>query len=221
MPQSSIYLLYFIQWAWCLQDIKLLSPQFLTTVKMTIENVSWLCTLINDKQREAFTDKELFPHTIKTLALLREETTEIVPECRTHNDTVANLHNSHTLFHDSLLSGNKIDSLDEVIYEITEIFDNLEEWLTQCYSPSVNDEFFTATTKFLDTESYIHAEFNDLYQNVTIIKERYTDMFVANGCDFDCLKAEYRILVSQLTKFLSKSSPDNCWPQLFKLKVLQ
>ena len=59
---------------------------------MTIDNVSQLCTLINDKQHDTFTDEELLPHTIKTLALLQEETAEIVPECRTHNDTVANPH---------------------------------------------------------------------------------------------------------------------------------
>ena len=41
----------------------------------------------------------------------------------------------------------------------------------------VNDEFFTSTAKVLDTESYIHTEFDDLYQNVTVINERYADMF--------------------------------------------
>ena len=44
-------------------------------------------------------------------------------------------------------------------------------------------------------------------------------MFIANGCDFDCLKAEFRILISHATKFLSKSSSAKCWPQLFKLKA--
>ena len=83
----------------------------------------------------------------------------------------------------------------------------------------VNDEFFTSAAKVLDTESYIHTEFDDLYQNVTVINERYADMFTANGCDFDCLKAEFRILASHVTKFLSKSSPAKCWPQLFKLKA--
>ena len=109
---------------------------------MTIDNVSQLCTLINDKQHDTFTDEELLPHTIKTLALLQEETAEIVPECRTHNDTVANPHNSHTLFHDYLLSGNKM------------ILDNLEESLTQCYNLILNDEFLTTTAKFLDRVIY-------------------------------------------------------------------
>lgn len=109
-----------------LQDVNLLSPQFLTTIK----NVNQLCTLINNKKRNAFTDKELFPRTIKILASLKK-TTKILPERRTRNDTATNANTSYTLFHYYLLSDNIDDSLDGVIYEVTEILDNLKGSLTQ------------------------------------------------------------------------------------------
>ena len=123
------------------------------------------------------------------------------------------------MFHDYLLSGNIDESLDAVIYEVTEILDNLEASFRKRYAPMVNDDFFTATAKFLDTESYIHVEFDDLYENVNVITKRFGELFTANGCDLDRLKGEFRILVSHVNKFLSKSSPNRCWPQLFKLKV--
>ena len=112
------------------------------------------------------------------------------------------------MFHDYLLSGNIDESLDAVIYEVTEILDNLEASFRKRYAPMVNDDFFTATAKFLDTESYIHVEFDDLYENVNVITKRFGELFTANGCDLDRLKGEFRILVSHVNKFLSKSSPN-------------
>ena len=67
--------------------------------------------------------------------------------------------------------GNIDDSLEEVISKLTEIPDKLAESLTTHYAPIVRDEFFNATAKFLETESYSYTEFNELFQNVVIIKD--------------------------------------------------
>ena len=200
-----------------LQDT-MLSPQFLTTSTMTVDNVSCMCILLNDEGCDALKDKELFPCTVRILASLEEQNAEIVPERLTRSDTAANPQNSHSLFHDYLLSGSIDDSLNNIIGELTEILGKLKESLSQRFMPFVQNEFFIATAKFLNTESYIHTEFEELFENVVIIKERYNDLQSANGCDLTQLKGEFRILNTHVNKFLFKCLPVRCWPQLFKLK---
>lgn len=203
-----------------LQDTTLLSPQFLTTCQMTVDNVNRMHTLLNDEGGECdiLKDEELFPRTVKIFASLEEENAEIVPERRTRKEAAANRRKSHSLFHGYLMSGNIDDSLKEVINKLTEILDQLAESLIQRYGPIVQDEFFTATAKFLETDSYSHTEFEELFENVVIIKDRYNSLLSANGCDLNRLKAEFRMLYTHVNKFLSKCSPDQCWLQLFKLK---
>ena len=187
---------------------------------MTVDNVNRMRSLLHDERRECdvLKDEELFPRTVKIIASLEEENAEIVPERRTRRDAAANPGNSHSLFHDYLMSGNIDDSLEEVISKLTEILDKLAESLTTRYAPIVQDEFFNATAKFLETESYSYTEFEELFENVVIIKDRYNSLLSANGCDLNQLKAEFRIIYTHVNKFLSKCSSAQCWPQLFKLK---
>ena len=112
----------------------------------------------------------------------------------------------------------KSSSTNNVISELTKILGKPKESLSQCYVPFVQNEFFIATAKFLNTESYIHTEFEELFENVVIIKEQYNNLLSANGCDLTRLKGKFRILYTHVNKFLSKCLPARCWPQLFKLK---
>ena len=73
-----------------LQDTLLLSPTFITTCKITMHNVKRMKNLIEEKQREAFHDSELFHHTHLVLNQLTEEGQEIVPQCQTCSDTAEN-----------------------------------------------------------------------------------------------------------------------------------
>ena len=74
-----------------LQDTSLLSPTFITTCEITMQNVKRMKNLIEEKQREAFHDSELFHHTHFVLNHLTEEGQEIVPQCQTCSDTAENL----------------------------------------------------------------------------------------------------------------------------------
>ena len=62
-----------------LQDTSLLSPTFITTCEVTMQNVKCMKNLVEEKQREAFHDSELFHHTRLVLNQLTEEVQEIVP----------------------------------------------------------------------------------------------------------------------------------------------
>ena len=70
-----------------LQDMSLLSPTFITTCEVTMQNVKCMKNLVEDKQRKVFHDSGLFHHTRLVLSQLTEEVQEIVPQCQTHSDT--------------------------------------------------------------------------------------------------------------------------------------
>lgn len=111
---------------------------------MTVDNVNRMRSLLNDDRRECdvLKDEELFPRTVKIVASLKEESDDdIMPERRTRRDAGANPRNSHSLFHDYLMSGNIDDSLKEVINKLTGILDKLADSLTTRYSPIVCDVF--------------------------------------------------------------------------------
>ena len=56
-----------------LQDLLLLSPTFITTCEVTMQNVKCMENLVEEKQREAFHDSELFHHTRLVLNQLTEK----------------------------------------------------------------------------------------------------------------------------------------------------
>ena len=153
-----------------LQEINLLLSEFLTTCQITVQNISRMCALLNDKRGNTLDNKELFPRTEKLLLILKAEQAKIISSRQTRSDTNTNPTNLHTLYHEYLLIVNIENALEDVIFEVTAIFDELEEAFTQRYNPVIKDEFFSATAKFLDTSSYVHLEFDDLFESVTVIQ---------------------------------------------------
>ena len=100
-----------------LQDTSLLSPTFITTCEVTMQNVKCMKNLVEGKQREAFHDSELFHHTHLVLNQLTKEVQEIVPQHQTCSDTAENPDHNYSFFHDYLLSCRVDESLDAVINE--------------------------------------------------------------------------------------------------------
>ena len=70
-----------------LQDLLLLSPTFITTCEVTMQNVKCMENLVEEKQREAFHDSELFHHICLVLNQLTEEVQEIASQHQTHSDS--------------------------------------------------------------------------------------------------------------------------------------
>ena len=174
--------------------------------------------LVEEKQREASHDIELFHHTRLVLNQLKEEVQEIVPQHQTHSDTAENPDHNYSLFHYYLLSGRADQSLDAVINEALEVIDKLIT-CENCFSCFIKGDFFTATAAFLDTKLYVNEDCEELYEkSVPIIVSRYSQQPVANNCNVDCLKAEFWVMFTHFRKFLSVISPSRCWPQVFQLK---
>ena len=43
------------------------------------------------------------------------------------------------------------------------------------------------------------------------------DLLLANNCHIDHLKEELEILFDHINKYVSKSSPEKCWPIIFRI----
>ena len=184
-----------------------------------MQNVKRMKNLVEEKQRETFHDSELFHHTRLVLNQLTEEVQEIVPQRQTRSDTAKNPDHSYSFFHDYLLSCGVDESLDAVINETLEIIDKLITSFENRFSCFIEDDFFTATAAFLDTKSYVNEDCEELYEkSVPIIASRYSQQLIANNCNVDRLKAEFRVTFTYVRKFLSGNSPSRSWPQLFQLK---
>ena len=70
-----------------LQNMSLISPTFITTCEVTIHNVKRMKNSVEEKQKQAFHDSELFHHTRFILNQLTEEVQEIAPQHQTRSDT--------------------------------------------------------------------------------------------------------------------------------------
>ena len=152
-----------------------------------MQNVKHMKNL-EDKQREAFHESELFHHTCLVLNQLKGE----VPEHQICSDTAEIPDYNYSLFHDYLLSCRVDKSLDAVINEALEIIDKLITSFENCFSCFIEDDFFRATVAFLDKKPYVNEDCDELYEKSgPIVVSCHSQQLVANNCNVDQLKAEF------------------------------
>ena len=153
-----------------------------------MQNVKHMKNLVEDKQREAFHESELFHHTCLVLNQLKGE----VPEHQICSDTAEIPDYNYSLFHDYLLSCRVDKSLDAVINEALEIIDKLITSFENCFSCFIEDDFFRATVAFLDKKPYVNEDCDELYKKSgPIVVSCHSQQLVANNCNVDQLKAEF------------------------------
>ena len=62
--------------------------------------------------------------------------------------------------------------------------------------------FFAATAAFSDTKPHVNEDCEELYKkSVPIIVSRYSQQHVANNCNVDFLKAEFRVMFTHVQGF--------------------
>ena len=153
-----------------------------------MQNVKHMKNLVEEKQREAFHESELFHHTRLVLNQLTGE----VPEHQICSDTAEIPDHNYSLFQDYLLSCRGDKSLDAVINKALEIIDKLITSFENCFSGFIEDDFFTATVAFLDKKPYVNEDCEELYEkSVPIVVSHHSQQLVANNYNLDRLKAEF------------------------------
>ena len=135
-----------------LQDLLLLSPTFITTCEVTMQNVKCMKNLVEEKQREAFHDSELFHHTHLVLNQLTEEVQEIASQHQTHSDTSENPDRNYSHHHDYLLSHGVDESLDAVVNEALKIIDKMITSFENRFSCFIEGDFFYSNCCFFRYE---------------------------------------------------------------------
>ena len=94
---------------------------------MTLENVSRMCTILQNKGQEAFSCKTIFPKT--NASWLVVEHNEIIPECRTCSNNNGN-DDKYVLYHEYVINGDMNNSLNHVQDTCVSILEDLFDKLT-------------------------------------------------------------------------------------------
>lgn len=200
-----------------LQDNSLISPEFITICRMTIDNIDNMIAIFEKRGSDAFLIDDIFPQTNVFLRNLVIDNTEIIPERESRGQQSTG--NINYLYHDYLLKGNLEDAKTKTINELCNILRRLQEVFKSRFSVFLEDPVFIAMADFLNTKAYAHNDVDLLFEeSVQLIYDRFEMLFQANGCKKEKLKTEFRTLFSHVTTFLKRSTSSKCWPQLFQLR---
>ena len=151
-----------------LQEISLITCNFVTVCKVTFENVSRMRTILENKSQEAFRCETIFPKTNAFLSQLVVEHNEIIPEHRTRTNNNEN-GDIYVLYCEYVLNGDIDNSLNHVREIFVSILEDISAKLTTLFSSMLDDPVFIALATFLDTKSYQHKECNELFDSINLI----------------------------------------------------
>ena len=199
-----------------LQDSKLIAPTLISVCSNSIRTLKKLKSLVDSEMGEAFMRKELFPKAASLLEKLTAETTDVIPNRQTrHTEETSN---KYVLYHDYLLVGGIEEALQNVAEDFAVILLKLVERLQHRLESIVEDPVIKAMAIFLHTKMYPISQFDDLYEEVKVIVERFSQLLVANGCQLEVLESELDMLFEHVNLFLSNKPSEKVWPHLFLSK---
>ena len=88
-----------------LQESEIILPEIISSCQRSIKLIGKLGKLLNAQGVEAFSNTEIFSSIANMFKYLQPNEEEVIPQRATRNATRENPTNSHSLFHDFLLSG--------------------------------------------------------------------------------------------------------------------
>lgn len=202
-----------------LQELSLLSPEFITLCSTTLTNIRRMRKLLHEKGEAAFEHTGLFPQMNKVKQSLTEEVgaQDIIPseyQLRSNNVDQGNVFT----YEGYLVKGSPQHAINRAKDEMKKILDALETALVKRFAEILENPVFKAVSTFLDTISYKFTEVDILFESVEVICNKFEGALKANGCDIEKLQNELTILHTHVVHFLSNCSSNKCWPKLFLKK---
>ena len=107
--------------------------------------------------------------------------------------------------------------MEKNLEEYKMIITALIEALNTRLEPVLENEVFKAISIILDSESYKFLDVEIIYDEIKLIAEHFKQMLIANNCRTNNLKEEFEIMHDHINRYLSKSSPEKCWPIIFRI----
>ena len=156
-----------------LQESEIILPALISSCQRLIKVIGKLGKLVDAQGVEAFSNTEIFSSTANMLQYLQPNEEEVIPQRATRNATRENSTNSHSLFHDFLMSGNIEGAKERVLGEFKSIVDSLHKSLQSRLGPIMQEAVFAAIAIFLDSESYRHIGAETIKINLDTIVNRF------------------------------------------------
>ena len=182
-----------------LQDNSLITPEFVTACKMTIENIERIRDMIVTQKNEMY-NSDFFPNTRKIVGELLCDDEEIISERQSRSETAEERGKKYT-FHGYLMKGD-LDVVKEAVEkEFISILTKLAEVLKDRFSCFLEDSTFHVMATFLDTKAFVHTDVSDIYEAVNVIWDKFYYLLKENGCEKENLKNELRTLCSHVNTF--------------------
>ena len=198
-----------------LQESEIILPALFSSCQRSIKVIGKLGKLLDAQGVEAFSNTEIFSSTANMLQYLQPNEEEVIPQRATRNATRENPTNSHSLFHDFLMSGNIEGAKERVLGEFKSIVDGLHKSLQSRLGPIMQEAVFAAIAIFLDSESYRHIGAETIKINLDTIVNRFRSLLEANNCEIEKLHSEFETVFDHVNLFLPNVSPSKVWPNLF------
>ena len=188
-----------------------LLPELITVCSTTVKTVKNLMKLVDEEKGEAFKRRELFPTCRSILDQITVEEKETVAPRQTRSDVAST--STNFSYHGYLLKGSLEHALKECSEEFVPILSKLETSLAKRLGSLTEEPIFKAMAQLLDTKCYHTSDVNEIKEKVSLIKNCFETLLLANGCLIDKCEAEMEIVT-----FMSQKCTSKCWPALFLIK---
>ena len=170
---------------------------------------------MNRDGKDVFHRDDIFKTASEILEQLSDEEDDITPELQTRAAAAENPNNDFCQFHGYLLKGDLDSAMEINLLEFKTIVESLIEALNTRLEPLLENGVFKAIIIILDSESYKFLDVDIIYDEVIV--EHFKPLLLSNNFSTDHLKEELEILHDHIVRYVSKSSPEKCWPIIFRI----
>ena len=87
------------------------------------------------------------------------------------------------------------------------------------FAAFLSDPVYKAAAVFMDTKSYKFKSTDEFIESINILSTHFHPLLEANGCEIPKLNQEFGCLHTHVVTFLSKSTIEQTWQQLFELQI--
>lgn len=172
--------------------------------------------LVDEEKGEAFKRRELFPTCCSILDQITVEEKETVAPRQTRSDVAST--STNFSYHGYLLKGSLEHALKECSEEFVPILSKLETSLAKRLGSLTEEPIFKVMAQLLDTKCYHTSDVNEIKEKVSLIKNCFETLLLANGCLIDKCETEMEIVYEHIVTFMSQKCPSKFWPALFLIE---
>ena len=198
-----------------LQEVSVLTPKVMSMCRKLVRSFDKLLILLDCDGGDAFQRDDIFPTASEILEKLTDEEEEIIPEHHTQAAVSENPNNDFCQFHGYLQKDNLQDAIESCHQEFVTIISSLKESLALRLESILENDVFKAISVILYSEFYQFPKSEIVYDEVKVGVDYFKSPVLANNCNLNFLKEEFKTLHGYIKRYVSKCLPEKCWSVIF------